>query len=134
MTAVELLAQPSNCYMNAAQQAFFHALLRAQRRELQAQIDAEFRQLREQDLSSDANDLGSAEEQRQRQLRLLERQKKLLDKIDQALQRLARGEYGWCAQSGEAIGLRRLLLRPTASLGIDAKQRQEQREKHLRES
>ena len=64
---------------------------------------------------------------------LLEREKKLLDKIDQALERLARGEYGWCAETGEPIGLRRLLLRPTATLCIEAKERQEQREKHQRD-
>ncbi|MNJ51794.1 RNA polymerase-binding transcription factor DksA [compost metagenome] len=65
-------------------------------------------------------------------MRLLEREKKLLDKMDEALERLACGEYGWCRESGEPIGLKRLLLRPTASLSIEAKERQEQREKHLR--
>ena len=52
--------------------------------------------------------------------------------LDEALERLARGEYGWCVETGEPIGLKRLLLRPTASLCIEAKERQEQREKHLR--
>ena len=66
-------------------------------------------------------------------IELLEREKKLLDKIDQALERLARGEYGWCAETGEPIGLKRLLLRPTATLCIEAKERQEQREKHQRD-
>lgn len=65
------------------------------------------------------------EEQRQRQLRLLEREKKLLDKIDEALERIARGEYGWCKDPGEPIDLKRLLLRPTATLSIEAKERQE---------
>ena len=67
------------------------------------------------------------------QVRVLERDKQLLDKIDQALQRLARGEYGWCSETGEPIGLPRLLLRPTATLCIEAKARQELREKHIRE-
>ncbi|MGX9105111.1 TraR/DksA C4-type zinc finger protein, partial [Escherichia coli] len=101
-----------------------------QRAELQARIDEEFTELRQPDTSSDVADIGAAEEQRQWQLRLLEREKKLLDKIDQALERLARGEYGWCAETGEPIGLKRLLLRPTATLCIEAKERQEQREKH----
>src|SRR3989338_2861693 len=104
LTHVELLAQSADDYMNAAQQQFFRALLLSQR----------------------------GEEQRQWQLRLLEREKKLLDKIDEALDRLARGEYGWCRETGEPIGLKRLLLRPTASLCIEDKERQEQREKHLR--
>lgn len=129
----ELLAQPAEAYMNESQQRFFRELLLAQRAELQARIDDEFAQLREPETSSDPADIGSAEEQRQWQLRLLEREKKLLDKIDQALERLARGEYGWCAETGEPIGLKRLLLRPTATLCIEAKERQEQREKHQRD-
>ncbi|MDD2047794.1 RNA polymerase-binding protein DksA [Pseudomonas putida] len=132
MTEAELLAQPANDYMNATQQQFFRALLLRQRIELQARIAEAFEALREPDTSSDPADIGSAEAQRQWQLRLLEREKKLLDKMDYALERLACGEYGWCRESGEPIGLKRLLLRPTASLSIEAKERQEQREKHLR--
>ncbi|WP_447595292.1 RNA polymerase-binding protein DksA [Aquipseudomonas campi] len=130
MTADDLLAMPASAYMNTAQQAFFRDLLLAERSALQLRIASEFEQLREQEPSSDPADIGAAEEQRQWQLRLLEREKRLLDKIDQALERLARGEYGWCADTGEPIGLRRLLLRPTASLCIEAKERQEQKEKH----
>ncbi|MGF0334751.1 RNA polymerase-binding protein DksA [Ectopseudomonas toyotomiensis] len=132
-TEAELLAQPANDYMNDAQQQFFRELLLTQRAELQARIDEEFTELRQPEISSDVADIGAAEEQRQWQLRLLEREKKLLDKIDQALERLARGEYGWCAETGEPIGLKRLLLRPTATLCIEAKERQEQREKHQRD-
>ncbi|MDF3933081.1 RNA polymerase-binding protein DksA [Pseudomonas citronellolis] len=130
----ELLAQPASAYMNEAQQDFFRALLLRQREELQARIDGEFGELREVERPSDEADLASREEQRQWQLRLLEREKKLLDKIDEALERLARGDYGWCAETGEAIGLRRLLLRPTASLSVEAKERQERREQHLRDA
>jgi DnaK suppressor protein len=132
-TEAELLAQPPADYMNETQQHFFRTLLLSQRRELQARIAAELETLRERETSSDPADIGSAEEQRQWQLRQLEREKKLLDKIDEAQARLARGEYGWCRETGEAIGLKRLLLRPTASLCIEAKERQEQREKHLRD-
>ena len=132
LTETELLAQPVAAYMNDAQQRFFRALLLHERGALQARIAEEFEALREREPSSDPADSGSAEEQRQWQLRLLEREKKLLDKLDEALDRLARGEYGWCLETGEAIGLERLLLNPTASLCIEAKQRQEQREKHLR--
>ncbi|WP_343351501.1 RNA polymerase-binding protein DksA [Pseudomonas sediminis] len=132
-TEAELLAQPADDYMNDAQQQFFRELLLTQRAELQVRIDKEFTELRQPDTSSDVADIGAAEEQRQWQLRLLEREKKLLDKIDQALERLARGEYGWCAETGEPIGLKRLLLRPTATLSIEAKERQEQREKHQRD-
>ena len=132
MTEHDLLAQPAADYMNEAQQRFFRELLLAQRDDLPARIDAEFQALREQETNSDLADIGSAEEQRQWQLRLLEREKKLLDKIDDALELLARGEYGWCRETGEPIGLQRLLLRPTATLCIEAKEREELRERHRR--
>jgi DnaK suppressor protein len=133
LTEAELLAQPADDYMNDAQQQFFRALLLSQRGELQTRMAEELETLRERETSSDPADIGSAEEQRQWQLRQLEREKKLLDKLDEALDRLARSEYGWCRETGEAIGLKRLLLRPTASLCVEAKERQEQREKHLRD-
>ena len=85
-------------------------------------------------MPTDPADVGSAEEQRQSQLNMLEREKRLLDKIDHALDRIARGEYGWCEESGDPIGLRRLMLRPTATLSIEAKERQEQLERHVREA
>ena len=132
LTTEQLLAQPQADYMNEGQLAFFHKLLLEQRADLQARIDAEFKALRDYEPSTDIADSGSAEEQRQWQLRLLEREKKLLDKIDDSLDSLARGEYGWCAETGEPIGLKRLLLRPTTTLCIEAKERQEQREKHQR--
>ena len=132
MTETELLALPADAYMNETQQGFFRDLLLHQRADLQARIEDEFQQLREQEPSSDPSDVGTAEEQRQWQLRLLEREKKLLDKIDDSLDALARGEYGWCAETGEPIGLKRLLLRPTRTLCIEAKERQELREKHQR--
>ncbi|MDD2053020.1 RNA polymerase-binding protein DksA [Pseudomonas putida] len=132
MTEQELLAQPSAAYMDETQQGFFRELLLDQRHALQQRIGEEFEQLREHEPSSDPADVGSAEEQRQWQLRLLEREKRLLDKIDEALEHLARGEYGWCRETGEPIGLKRLLLRPTATLSIEAKEREEWRERHQR--
>jgi len=132
LSEAELLAQPADAYMDPAQQRFFRDLLLRERQALQQRMSGEFEDLREVQPASDSADIGSAEELRQWQLRLLEREKKLLDKIDQALDRLARGEYGWCLETGEPIGLQRLLLRPTASLCVEAKERQEHREKHLR--
>lgn len=133
MTEEQLLQQPAAAYMNEVQRQFFRNLLLAQRSDLHARIDQEFRALREHEVHSDPADIGSAEEERYWQLRSLEREKKLLDKIDQALKRLANGDYGWCEETGEPIGLRRLLLRPTATLSIEAKERQELRERHLRD-
>lgn len=124
---------PEAAYMDAAQLAFFRDLLLVQRTELQARISREFELMQQFEPSSDPSDLGTVEEQRHWQLRLLEREKKLLDKIDEAVERIARGEYGWCKDTGEPIGLRRLLLRPTATLCIEAKERQERQERHIRE-
>lgn len=133
MTEDQLLRMPEAAYMDAAQLAFFRDLLLVQRTELQARISREFELMQQFEPSSDPSDLGTVEEQRHWQLRLLEREKKLLDKIDEAVERIARGEYGWCKDTGEPIGLRRLLLRPTATLCIEAKERQERQERHIRE-
>lgn len=130
----DLLAQPGDRYMDDIQQAYFRALLLTERDDLRSRIDEEIDELREAQPASDDADIASREEQRQWQLRRLEREKKLLDKIDGALERLARGDYGWCGETGEPIGLRRLLLRPTAELCIEAKERQEQRERHRRDA
>ena len=104
MNEQELLRMPAQAYMDASQQAFFRDLLLSQRTVLQARISSEFELMRTFEPSSDPSDLGTVEEQRQWQLRLLEREKKLLDKIDQALERLARGEYGWCPGSAPRFG------------------------------
>ena len=119
--------------MSDPQWAFFHERLLNQRRELQGRIDEAFNRLRKYESSIDPVDAGSTEEQRQAHLRLLEREKKLLDKIDHALRRLARGEYHWCEETRESIGLPRRLLRPTATLRFDAKDRQHNFKKHLRQ-
>lgn len=134
MTPEELLAQPAADYMNEAQRGFFRKLLLAQRGDLQRLIDEQVDDLRAVDAHGDPADVGNAEQQRQWQLRQLEREKKLLDKIDEALERLAREDYGWCAETGEPIGLARLLLRPTATLSVEAKERQELRERHMQSS
>lgn len=134
MTPEELLAQPAADYMNEAQRGFFRELLLAQRGDLQRLIDEQVDDLRAVDAHGDPADVGNAEQQRQWQLRQLEREKKLLDKIDEALERLAREDYGWCAETGEPIGLARLLLRPTATLSVEAKERQELRERHMQSS
>lgn len=133
MTEQDLLSQPEDAYMDAAQQRFFRELLLTQRNELQQRIAEELEAIRDFEPTSDPSDIGTTEEHRQWQLRLLEREKKLLDKIDEALERVARGEYGWCKETGEPIGLKRLLLRPTATLCVEAKERQERNERHMRD-
>jgi len=133
MTEEELLQQPEEDYMNDQQQALFHQRLLLQRHELQDRINDAFDELRKYESSSDPSDDGSTEEQREAQLRLLRREEKLVEKIDRALQRLVSGEYGWCEETGEPIGLPRLLLQPTATLSFEAKEWQENLQKHLRQ-
>ena len=132
MTHDEILAQSEHDYMSDAQLKFFRDLLLSQRDELQQRIDGEFQVLKAQEPSSDPSDIGTAEEQRGWNLRILEREKKLLDKMDEALERIAKGEYGWCEETGEPIGIKRLLARPTATLSFEAKERRELQERHQR--
>ena len=67
-------------------------------------------------------------------LRFLDRQTKLLPKIDDAIKRINTGDFGYCAVTGEPIGVRRLLLRPTATLCAEEKQRQERQERNFRDA
>ena len=83
-------------------------------------------------MSGDEADKAAREEDLRLLFRQLDRESRLLPKISAALTRLYNGEYGYCRESGEPIGLARLLLRPTAELSIEAKTAQEMREPHLR--
>ncbi len=77
----------------------------------------------------DIVDRASAEADRALELRTRDRQRKLISKIDSALRRIEEGEYGYCSESGEPIGVRRLIARPTATLSLEAQERHERREK-----
>jgi DnaK suppressor protein len=91
-------------------------------------------QLKEEDTRlPDATDWASAEMARNFQLRTRDRERKLLNKIDAALRRIEDGSYGYCEETQEPIGLKRLEARPIATLSIEAQQRHERREKTYRE-
>ena len=77
----------------------------------------------------DLVDRASAEADRALELRTRDRQRKLIAKIDSALRRIEEGEYGYCSETGEPIGVRRLIARPTATLSLEAQERHERREK-----
>lgn len=77
----------------------------------------------------DLVDRASAEADRALELRTRDRQRKLIGKIDSALRRIENGEYGYCEETGEPIGLKRLIARPTATLSLEAQERHERREK-----
>jgi DnaK suppressor protein len=92
------------------------------------------RQLKEEDNRvADLSDSASFETERNFQLRARDRERKLLSKIDDALKRLDDGSYGYCEETQEPIGLRRLEARPIATLSIEAQERHERREKAYRD-
>ena len=120
-TQAELLNMPESDYMNERQQAFFKHLLRER--------EATAEHLRDNTIISDMADRATIEEEHALELRTRDRERKLLKKVQEALQRLEKGEYGWCEETGDPIGIPRLLARPTATLSLEAQQRRELRQK-----
>ncbi|GAK26133.1 MULTISPECIES: RNA polymerase-binding protein DksA [Serratia] len=128
----QLLAMPESDYMNPAQRAFFRQRLLDEQQKLLQHIEALKRDIDSGEVSGDEADKAAREEDLRLLFRQLDRESRLLPKISAALTRLYNGDYGYCRESGEPIGLARLLLRPTAELSIEAKTAQEMREPHLR--
>ena len=83
--------------------------------------------------NADLADRAATESERQLELRTRDRQRKLISKIDEALQRLEDGSYGFCEETGEPISLKRLDARPIATLSIEAQERHERRERVYRD-
>lgn len=129
----ELLTAPERDYMSARQLAFFRERLLEQREVLMQSADSTLAQLRERPHLADELDRASAEEEYALALRMRDRERRLLRKIEQALHRIDQGEYGWCEETGEPIGLRRLLARPTATLSVEGQERKEAREHAFRD-
>ena len=132
MTKEEILSQSQGEYMNAAQLDFFRKLLADNKKELQDKIDHVRSDLGEMQHNNDELDRASMEEETMLKLRIIERETKLIHKIDQSLKRIESGEYGYCEATGEPIGIPRLLARPTATLCAEEKNRQEVMEKYYR--
>ncbi len=124
-TEAELLAMPEADYMNAAQTAFFRARLHQLREELLANAAATSQHLQQTETPADPNDRATVEEEHLLELRVRDRERKLLGKIEATLRRIDAGDYGYCEETGEPIGLRRLLARPTATLCVEAQERRE---------
>ena len=125
LTEEQLVAQPARDYMNDSQLAFFRDRLRRQKEELLANVRGTSEHLRETEATSDVSDRATQEEEQALELRTRDRERKLLKKIEEALQRIDEGAYGYCAETGEPIGVRRLMARPTATLTIEAQERRE---------
>ena len=119
-------------YMNERQLLFFQELLMEMRADLVRRQAAVKDQLNEHENFADPADRATAEEEYALSLRLREREGFLLRKIDEALGRIRRHEYGWCTTTGEAIGVARLIARPTASVCVHVKDQSEKIEVHFR--
>src|SRR5690606_32347810 len=114
LTEKELLAMPESDYMNAAQLEFFRNRLKELEQEILANADTTTENLRETQSVPDPADRATIEEEHALELRTRDRERKLLKKVQQSLALIDSGEYGWCEETGEPIGLQRLLARPTA--------------------
>lgn len=121
-------------YMNKNQQEYFRSKLFSWREEILRGSNETLRQLKEEDNRvADMSDWASFETERNFQLRARDRERKLLSKINEALRRIEEGTYGFCEETQEPIGLRRLEARPIATLSIEAQERHERREKTYRD-
>ena len=129
LTEEQILAMSEDEYMNPAQLAFFKARLQALERELLKNAGETTEHLRETVLVPDPADRATIEEEHALELRTRDRERKLLKKVQQSLASIETGEYGWCEETGEPIGIPRLLARPTATLSLEAQQRRELKQK-----
>jgi DnaK suppressor protein len=130
LTDAEVLAMPDSEYMNAKQIEFFRAKLNALKDGVLSNAGETTEHLREDPtIVPDPADRATIEEEHALELRTRDRERKLLKKIVQSIARLDSGEYGYCDETGEPIGLGRLIARPTATLSLEAQQRRELKQK-----
>lgn len=116
-------------YMNLKQLAYFRDLLLVWREELEAGNLSTMHDLKENSMiESDLTDQATIEYEQTLELRNRDRARKLISKIDEALERIRSGDFGYCQETGDPIGIGRLLARPIATLSIEAKRRQEKKE------
>lgn len=134
MAIAKPAALPANIanepYMNQRQLDFFRQRLEALKEEAHVHIQSAQAALSQRIELNDEADLAQHEEESRLALRIIDRESKLLTKIAAALERVRSGEYGYCQESGEPIGIARLLIRPTAEYCAEIKNQMEEREKH----
>jgi DnaK suppressor protein len=128
-TEGELLKMADTDYMNDQQLGFFKHRLQQMERELLQNADETTEHLRETVIVPDPADRATIEEEHALELRTRDRERKLLKKVQQALARIDSGEYGYCEETCDPIGIPRLLARPTATLSLEAQQRREMKQK-----
>ena len=119
-------------YMNSRQLAYFRNMLEEMKRELSQDIDRTVHTMQDEaTIFADPNDRASQESDMSLELRNRDRERKLIKKIDETILRIDAGEYGYCDSCGVEIGLKRLEVRPTATLCIDCKTLDEMRERQV---
>jgi DnaK suppressor protein len=129
LSEAEVIKQAKTDYMSKQQLAFFkHRLLELQN-ELRENAGATTEHLREISVAPDPADRATLEEEHALELRTRDRERKLLKKVQAALMRIEDGSYGYCEETGEPIGIQRLMARPTATLTIEAQERRELKQK-----
>jgi len=120
--------------MNERQRDYFRNKLLAWREDILREAQETLQHLQDENQNHpDLADRASSETERAIELRARDRQRKLVAKIDAALQRIEEGTYGFCEETGEPISLRRLEARPIATLSIEAQERHERRERVYRD-
>lgn len=129
LTAEEILKMPDDDYMNAQQLEFFRRRLTDLEKELSANADQTTVNLRETTVVPDPADRATIEEEHALELRTRDRERKLLKKVQAAIKRIDDGDYGYCEETGDPIGVARLMARPTATLSLEAQQRRELKQK-----
>ncbi|MDO5356818.1 MAG: RNA polymerase-binding protein DksA [Conchiformibius sp.] len=122
---------PESDYMNDAQLAFFRELLLKMQDDIINRAEATTSTMQEHESAPDPADRASQEEEYALELRTRDRERKLLSKIQSSLRDIDEGEYGFCRDTGEPIGLKRLLARPTATLSVEAQERRERLKKQF---
>jgi len=130
LTDAELLAMPDSEYMNDKQLAAFRLRLSNLKQDILNNAGETTEHLREDTVVvPDPADRATIEEEHALELRTRDRERKLLKKIEQSIARIDAGDYGYCDETGESIGVGRLLARPTATLSLEAQQRRELKQK-----
>ncbi len=129
LTEAEVIKISKTDYMNADQLEFFRQILLKLQSELYENAGATTEHLRELSLAPDPADRATQEEEHALELRTRDRERKLLKKVQGALMRIENDDYGYCEETGDPIGIQRLIARPTATLTIEAQERRELKQK-----
>ncbi|MES2050533.1 RNA polymerase-binding protein DksA [Polaromonas sp.] len=130
LTDDEVKAMPDSEYMNEKQLAFFRHKLSILKQDIHNSAGETTEHLREDTVVvPDPADRATIEEEHALELRTRDRERKLLKKIEQSIARIDSGDYGYCDETGEPIGVGRLIARPTANLSLEAQQRRELKQK-----